>query len=78
MKYLGHDTIQEQEYSQMSNPEYIVKYSINDHTDQLSPSKYLLQKDIYLIKNDYGKTKWRFVYEIIYDNFFKEEEHFLK
>ena len=34
----------------MSNPEDVVNSFGNEHIDQLSPAKYLLQRDIYLIK----------------------------
>ena len=52
----------------MSNPEDVVNLSGNEHTDQIQPAKYLLQKHIYFIKRDDGKTECRAIYEVIYNN----------
>ena len=49
MKDLSNDKFQEQEEAHISNPEDVINSSGNEHTDQLSPEKYLLQRDIDLI-----------------------------
>ena len=62
----------------MSNREDVINSSGNEHTGKLLSAIVLLQKYTNLIEKDDVKIEWRSIYEVIYNNYSKEEEYFPK
>ena len=62
----------------MSNPEEIDNSYGYEQTDQLSSSGYLLHKETDLIEKDDIKIERRYIYYVISDVYFREDEILLK